>query len=60
MSKKQPTFEDAIADLNNITAFNATQHFPLIIAGLNEAASRIRALEAKVAKLETPNASPAK
>ncbi len=52
MTKKQPTFEDAIADLNNITAFNATQHFPLIIAGLNEAASRIRALEAKVSALE--------
>lgn len=46
MSKK-PTFEDAIADLKNVTVWNVSDHFPLLIAGLNEAAARLRALEAK-------------
>lgn len=46
---KQPTFEDAIADLNsgNITMWNAQEHFPKLLAGLNDLARRVEALEKK-------------
>lgn len=46
MSKK-PTFEDAIADLKNVTMWNLSDHFPLLLAGLQNLAERIQVLEAK-------------
>lgn len=45
---KKITFEDAIADLKNVTAWNMSEHFPTLLAGLNDAASRLRALEQSV------------
>lgn len=47
MTKQNPTFEDAIADLKNITAWNISEHMPLLLAGLQDAARRLEALEKK-------------
>lgn len=46
MSKQQPTFEDAIADLKDVSMWNLQEHFPLLLAGLQDAARRLETLEA--------------
>lgn len=43
------TFEQAIADLSNVTVWNISDHKPILLAGLNDLAKRLQALE-KAAK----------
>lgn len=51
------TFEQAIADLKNVTMWNIGEHGPIIVAGLNDLAKRLQALEKKAASANLPNNS---
>lgn len=57
MTKQNPTFEDAIADLKNITMWNFQDHFPTLLAGLQDAANRLRDNERDVKTLASVLAS---
>lgn len=46
------TFEQAIADLKNVTMWNISEHGPIIVAGLNDLAKRLQALETHVVNLQ--------
>lgn len=51
-------FEDAIKIIPQLTMWNASQHADVLVAGLQDAATRIEELEKQVKTLTASNSKP--